>query len=231
MATANTPNLDLERLDAGQASAEVTHNSALNKLDALVHLGVIDRDLTAPPGGESEGDVYIVGGSATGDWSGKDGDIAAYYSGWIFVTPQEGWIARIQDENINVIYDGSGWRLIPGGEEEGLVSTRIDNPVANDEAPLFYTNRAITVTEVRSVRSGGTSITWNLHHASDRSAAGTDVFSSDQVTTSTTTGDVDNTGFNDATIPAGSFFWVDVASVSGTPNWCEWFIKFTVDAV
>ena len=49
-------------------------NKPLEQLDlaiaALGNLTIIDRDLTAPPGGESDGDTYIVGGSATGDWSG-----------------------------------------------------------------------------------------------------------------------------------------------------------------
>ena len=43
---------------------------------------VIDADLSAPPGSPSEGDRYIVGPSATGDWSGHDGEIADRHPVW-----------------------------------------------------------------------------------------------------------------------------------------------------
>ena len=67
---------------------------------------VMDKDLTAPPGGESKGDRYIVGASATGDWSGNDKDIATYTgSGWLFDTPVEGWICWVEDENKFYVFD------------------------------------------------------------------------------------------------------------------------------
>src|SRR5690606_5997668 len=44
-----TPNLDLPYIMGAQAQKHVTHNEAIRKLDALVQLAVLDRDLTAPP--------------------------------------------------------------------------------------------------------------------------------------------------------------------------------------
>lgn len=71
---------------------------------------VLDKDLTAPPGGESKGDRYIVGTSATGAWSGKDKNIATFDNpGWTFVTPTEGMITWVEDENLFYHYDGSAW--------------------------------------------------------------------------------------------------------------------------
>jgi hypothetical protein len=93
----------------GQSSGEITHNESLNELDAAVLLTIKDRDLTAPPGGESDGDRYLVGASATAAWSGHDGEIAAYYSGWIFFTVLEGWRMWVDDENKLLIYNGSAW--------------------------------------------------------------------------------------------------------------------------
>jgi hypothetical protein len=62
-------------------------------------LNILDRDLTAPPGGESNGDTYIVGSSATGDWTGHDGEIAAYSdTEWHFRSPRGGMVAFIIDE-------------------------------------------------------------------------------------------------------------------------------------
>lgn len=62
---------------------------------------VLDKDLTAPPGGESKGDRYIVGASATGAWSGEDGNIATYNgSGWDFTDKKEGMKAYVKDEDV-----------------------------------------------------------------------------------------------------------------------------------
>jgi len=71
---------------------------------------VADKDLTAPPGGESKGDRYIVGGSATGDWSTHDNDIATYDgASWLYDTPSEGWSCWVSDEDVFYNFDGSNW--------------------------------------------------------------------------------------------------------------------------
>lgn len=109
---ANTPRLNAPEISESQALKYLTHNSGLRILDAVVQPTAKDKDLTAPPGGESDGDVYIVGGSATGDWSGEDDNIAYYQStGWIFITPLEGWSIYIQDEDVFYTYKSAsdGW--------------------------------------------------------------------------------------------------------------------------
>jgi len=75
---------------------------------------VLDKDLTAPPGGESKGDRYIVGSGASGDWSGQDGNIAQYNgSGWDFTAKKEGMFCYIMDEN-KLYWYVSSWRLYGG---------------------------------------------------------------------------------------------------------------------
>lgn len=60
---------------------------------------VLDKDLTAPPGGESFGDAYYVATGATGDWSGQDGNYAIYSDrGWLFSDIAEGEILYVSDE-------------------------------------------------------------------------------------------------------------------------------------
>jgi len=69
---------------------------------------VIDKDLTAPPGGESVGDRYIVGASATGAWSGHDFEIAEVTAAgpvWGFTTPDEGFATYVEDEDVIYIYN------------------------------------------------------------------------------------------------------------------------------
>lgn len=107
---ANTDKLAMPLIAASQAQKHVTHNDAITELDALVMLSVIDKDLTSPPGSPSAGDRYIVGASATGDWSGEDGNIAAYQnSAWEFYTPKTGWFTYVEDEKRVYKYDSSAW--------------------------------------------------------------------------------------------------------------------------
>jgi Protein of unknown function (DUF2793) len=105
-----TSSLGLPLLVPEQAQKHVTHNEALTALDAVVQLAVIDRDLTAPPGSPSDGDRYIVAASATGDWAGHDGEIAAWQDGaWAFHVPKIGWRVWVEDEGALLIWTGAAW--------------------------------------------------------------------------------------------------------------------------
>jgi hypothetical protein len=107
---ANSTHLNMPFIEAAQAQKHVTHNAALNALDAVVMLSVLDRSLSTPPGSPAEGDRYLVAASATGAWSGQDGKIAAWQDGaWAFYAPREGWIAWIANEDIVLVFDGAGW--------------------------------------------------------------------------------------------------------------------------
>lgn len=71
---------------------------------------VIDAIKSSPPGGPSEGDSYIVKPTGSGDWVGKDRDIATYTRGaWQYNTPQTG--QRVYDQNTEheMIFDGTNW--------------------------------------------------------------------------------------------------------------------------
>ena len=107
--TDTTPHLDLPYILASQAQKEVTHNEALNRLDAALHASVRDRHLTAPPSGSADGDRHLVAAGATGAWAGQEGKLAAWYDGWIFLSPVEGWAVWVADEAVNLRYDGAAW--------------------------------------------------------------------------------------------------------------------------
>jgi hypothetical protein len=110
---ANSPFLDFTLLTEGQYQKEITVNNALIILELIAAGGVIDRDLTAPPGSESEGDAYLVADSATGDWSGHDGKIAIYLNGGYFlVVPVAGLRLYVQDENVMLAYNGTSWQTL-----------------------------------------------------------------------------------------------------------------------
>ena len=90
--------------------------------DALVwQEPCLDKDLTSPPGGESEGDRYIVASVASGDWTGHEKDIAQYInSSWSFYTPVEGWFVWIKDEDKLYKFDGSSWAEFAGAGGDTL---------------------------------------------------------------------------------------------------------------
>lgn len=134
----HTPNLLLPYIMAAQAQKHVTHNEAIRALDAIVQIGVLDRDGSAPPATPAEGDRYIVGAGPTGAWSGQAGRIAAWQDGaWAFHTPREGWLAWIADENGLVVWDGTSWATVTSGGAASVNPT----PLVGVNATADTTNR------------------------------------------------------------------------------------------
>lgn len=134
----DTPNLTMPRIVAAQSQKHVTHNEALNVLDAIVQLSVLDRDLTTSPSSPNEGDRYLVAASATGDWTGREGQVAAFQDGvWQFYPAVAGWRAWIADEDTVLVYDGSAWT----------------DPPAAETAPQFGVNATADATNKLVVKS------------------------------------------------------------------------------
>jgi hypothetical protein len=106
----NTANLSLPYILPSQAQIAVTHNEALRRLDVVVMLAVTSRSLATPPAGATEGDRFIVAGRATAAWAGMESRVAAFQdNGWIFLQPQEGWIAWCVEEGNLLCFSGSSW--------------------------------------------------------------------------------------------------------------------------
>lgn len=106
----DTARLNLPLLAANQAQKHVTHNEALQQLDALVHLSVLDRHLAAPPASPPENARYVIGEGGSGAWAGHDGDVALLQDGaWTILTPRRGWLAWVEDESALIIRDQDGW--------------------------------------------------------------------------------------------------------------------------
>ncbi len=105
-----TLNLALPRIEAAQAQKHVTHNEALQKLDALVHLSVAARDALAPPATPVEGQRLLIGQNAAGAFAGKDFQIAAFLDGaWVFLAPKAGWRAFVEAEKLLLAHNGAQW--------------------------------------------------------------------------------------------------------------------------
>lgn len=130
-----TSHLGIQLLSEGQDGAEVTTNEAINKLENFsTRIVVLSKSTTAPPGSPTDGDAYIVPSGATGIWSGKTNQIALYLAGWAYWTPREGWRAYSQDDNSEVVYDGSAWTAAGDGATtlDGLSDVTITSAAAND---------------------------------------------------------------------------------------------------
>jgi hypothetical protein len=105
----------------------------------------------------------------------------------------------------------------------------IESPTSSEDITLFFTDEAITITKLSAVNLGTTpSVTYTIRHSTDRSATGNEVVTSGSTTTSTTTGNI-VTAFNDATIPANSWVWLETTAQSGTVDLTNVTIKYTID--
>ena len=69
-----TTRYGLPLLQSGQAQKEITHNEAVGRIDALLHLVVESRRAAVP--GATNGTASIVAAGAVGIFAGQVGQIA-----------------------------------------------------------------------------------------------------------------------------------------------------------
>ncbi|MCL6707290.1 DUF2793 domain-containing protein [Pseudomonas sp. R2.Fl] len=108
-----TPNIGMPYLMPAQAQKHVTHNEALQRLDAVTQL-VLTARLSEPPETPEQGQCFAVAAGASGTWAGMDGRLAVWLDGaWHFIEPKPGWRAFLaSEEEIRVFRDGE-WTEIP----------------------------------------------------------------------------------------------------------------------
>ena len=121
----SSPILSMPYILPGQAQKHVTHNQALEMLDALVQLRLSDTEVTAPPSEPFEGQVVAVAATTTGPFAGKEGQLACFYGGgWIFLEPREGFLAWSEKEQAVQVFRGGMWQSLSAtgsaGSFEGI---------------------------------------------------------------------------------------------------------------
>ncbi len=105
----------------------------------------------------------------------------------------------------------------------------LESPGSAENFGLWKTQVDITITSINAVVIGSSpSVTINIAFGSDITSL-TNVFSSGTAITNTTTGQTINSGFNDATIPAGSWIRLKSTASSGTITQIEVTINYTQD--
>lgn len=118
--TEETTNLQLPYILSSQAQKHITHNEALQRLDAIVQL-VIQSALNAPPSSPEEGECYAILTSPTDGWSGKAGKLAFWQDGaWLFLTPRRGWVGWFVAESRQKIWTGSEWDNLTAASAESF---------------------------------------------------------------------------------------------------------------
>lgn len=106
----NTTNrVKLPYILQSQSQKEVTHNSSLDLIDALLQAACVSVSVNTPPGSPVAGDCYVIGTSPTGAWTGQAKAVAFYTTGWNFIVPWEGLTVWANDTNQLYTYDGSAW--------------------------------------------------------------------------------------------------------------------------
>lgn len=105
----------LPLLAVSQAQKEITHNEALIRIDALLH-AVVQAELANPPvlTDVDIGKCWLVGGSPSGDWSGKSGQLAVWIGGgWRFCLAVEGMRLRLQSSGTDRVRSAGIWIPVP----------------------------------------------------------------------------------------------------------------------
>ncbi len=143
--TQTSPILALPYLQPSQAQKHITHNEALQILDAVVPLGVASRTASAPPASPVKGLRHILPAGAQDDWAGQPAGTLAVWqgTGWIFLAPRAGWLAHVADEGLLSLFDGVAWtspqfdpQTLPG-LGVGTTSDAVNRLSVASDAALF----------------------------------------------------------------------------------------------
>lgn len=106
----SSPNLGLPYIQPSQAQKHITHNSAIERLDALVQLAVEGMQAQSPPAVPVEGATWAVGAGATGVWAGQEDRLAVWTNGaWIFLDPVEGTRLWDRDSKRLMVWSDGNW--------------------------------------------------------------------------------------------------------------------------
>lgn len=179
-----------------------------------------NKTLTSPTISGSTGTgVHDFGGATSFEIPNGAGGTTVDASGEVCIDTTSGTIN---------FYDGTAERVLNPIRSKSIT---IESPTSSEDIGLFYSNEAITITQIRAVLVGSStpSVTWTLRHSTtDRSATGTEAVTGGTTTTSTTTGS-NVTSFNDATATAG-WLWLETTAQSGTVDKLEITIYYRQDA-
>ena len=158
MPTTTQPNIGLQAgWSANEANWGDKMNANLRAIDTLMQARVISSTLSAPPGGVSEGDTFIIAAAPGGDWSGRATQIARWSvtglttPAWEYFLPKIGWIVWDLGLGLPRRFTASGWVI---------GSTNVAGVEGLEQALLAKAPAAVPVVDVTV-----TALTLALGHA------------------------------------------------------------------
>ncbi|PCJ95695.1 MAG: hypothetical protein COA52_03480 [Hyphomicrobiales bacterium] len=146
----NSFSLEMPHILPSQAQKHVTHNEAIDLLDAIVQLAVINRSLSVPPAVPVSGERYLVATGASGDWASHDNEFALFLDGgWLFRTPREGWRTWVESEQILLVLAAGGWQEVGGAPapQNAIINGGFDiwqrglGPISGGNAGIYGADR------------------------------------------------------------------------------------------
>jgi hypothetical protein len=186
----NSENLKLPYIMPSQAQKHVTHNEAIRALDALVQISVENNEALEPPVTPDAGSRYIVPENATGEWTDKSNQIAAYQDGaWAYFKPQTGWLAWLSSQNTLLVFKEGAWSpltndasIVDETDKLGINTTADDNSRLSVSAnnSLFThdgTDHRITVNKAQAADTGSVIFQTNWSGRAEMGLAGSNDFS------------------------------------------------------
>ena len=190
----------------------------------FTHAATASRTITIPDADRDLGDLNVTVAEMA---DGTDGELITWDASGAPTTVAVGTSGQILTSN------GAGAAptfQTPAGAQNLVQCISVDFPGSSEDLTIFYTDVAITISQLSAVLLGSStpSVTWTVRHDPDRSASGNEVVTSGTTTTSTTTGD-EVTSFNDATVPANSWVWLETTAQSGTVTELAVSIEYTED--
>lgn len=97
-----------------------------------------------------------------------------------------------------------------------VIRVDIASPTGSEDRTLFFAETEVAIEQLNAVVRGTTpSVTWTVRYGTDRSATGTEAVTGGTTTTSQTAGS-EVTKFDNGTVPAGNWVWLETTAVSGT---------------
>ena len=103
-----SPVLKINLMSESILQKEVLFNEAVLIIDAIIS-GQVLAIQSSPPATPSDGQVYIVGVSPTGAWSGKVNQIAYYYNGWQYFTAPNPYQVYVINTASYYTWNGTAW--------------------------------------------------------------------------------------------------------------------------
>ena len=130
---------------------------------------------------------------------------------------------------LSFYYDGNSYVWRDGAKPVLNKAITIESPTSSENVLLWKTPYDLTIVSVEAVLVGSStpSVTYQIAFGSDVTST-TNVYTAGQTVTSTTTGNT-GSGFNDNTIPAGSWVLLKTSAQSGTVASMNVTINYTKD--